>query len=76
MTTWSADKYFTNAKACFAENLEALPAPNLGMSRAGESLLFYNLSRGLHDLTCAVEKRLDDLDSRLRGLDAIRPPNR
>jgi len=72
MTTWTTDKYFKNAKACFAENLEALPAPALGMPRTGQALVLWNLSRGLHDLTCAMEKTLEDLESRIRHLEVGR----
>lgn len=73
MTIWSADKYFKNAKACFAENLERLPQPNPLAPITGVEALMWNLSRGLHDLTAAVEINMADLHSRISALEKALP---
>jgi hypothetical protein len=63
---------FTNAKACFAANLELLPNPNGIIPMSADRQIFWNLSRGLHDLACALE----DMDSRLRRLEVAQRPGK
>ena len=70
----SAAKKFQNAKACFAENIERLPQPSLMVPLQGAEALMWNLNRGLHDLSSAIEDRFDDLEWRLDALEtALRP---
>jgi hypothetical protein len=65
-TMGSAEKAFGNAKACFAENLHRLPKPGPTMSH--EQAILWNISRGLHDLTVALEGRIDDLERKIAQL--------
>jgi hypothetical protein len=68
----TTEKYFENAKACFAENFGSLPEPNPLMQMSPDAQLLWNLNKGLHHPTCAIEKRFDELDSRLRKLETGR----
>jgi hypothetical protein len=65
----SSKQRFGNAKACFKENLDSLPNP--GSMGKSDSLL-WNLSKGLHDLTEAIETRFDELEARIERLEKPR----
>lgn len=72
----SAATKFKNARACFAQNIESLPQPNLMAPLHGEAALMWNLYRGLHDLTSAIEDQLEDIDSRLSAVEAALQPRK
>jgi hypothetical protein len=55
---------FRDAKACFLENMEHLPQPNPAMPKTVSQL--WILSKGLYDLTTAIEHRFEELEAQLR----------
>jgi|GEM_PF-5240103 len=60
---------FKNAKACFAENVSSLPrTPRLGKIDKMDALM-WNLNKGLHSLTVAIEKQFDETDARIQRLE-------
>lgn len=60
---------FSNARACFSENISRLPQRPMVGTLPKDDFLMWNLNRGLHDLTSALESVLDDLGSRVARLE-------
>jgi len=61
---------FTGAKACFAENInDYLPQATRFSKLEKEDALMWNLNKGLHALTNAIEERFDQLDARVHRLE-------
>lgn len=60
---------FKNAKACFAENVNDLPQPSrFGKMEKADGQM-WNLNKGLHSLTVAIEERFAEMESRIRHLE-------
>jgi hypothetical protein len=61
---------FDNAKACFAENVNKfLPGPSRQMEK--NDALMWNLNKGLHSLTVAIEQRFGEMEYRIQCLEQV-----
>jgi hypothetical protein len=68
---------FQNAKACFAENInDYIPQRNPLKPLQKADAVVWNLSRGLLDLTSAIEARFDELETRLRAVEQVLEHNK